>query len=789
MILKKIFSYLINLLVFLLPLAFVPFFAAPVAMGKPLVAYFLLLTAFIFWLFLVLRDGSVALPKSGLLVSVGILVLAVFISSLFSSNPILSLIGDGGQIGTFTFFLLLAIALFLSAVFFQSEKRLIAFYSLLFLASLILFVFHLFHSFLKIGILPNIFPFFTSSPIGSWGDLGIFFGFVAISSLALYELADFSKRVKIFLLSIIAISVIIMLAVNYSSLWIIFGFIVLALFCYVLSRSLYFKNREPEGEREGGGFAEMSEGEGRQQNSRKINLAKPSLILLLLAAVFIFTQGFAGLIPSLIKINIIEVNPSWSSTVTVVKKALEEDIFFGTGPATFSYDWLRFKPKEVNLTPFWSTRFQSGAGFLPSMVASIGIVGGLAALVFLLFILYYGFKVFTYNNGIKKAFLASLFFGAIYLWAFIIFSSPGFVVFALAFITTGALVGMLVSAGKLEVIKVNYLNNQTIGFVSILCLIFLLLGSLYSVFLLGKKAAAEYYYLQTLRSINIERNLDRAAFYGGKAVQFDRQDKYYRTLSDIGLLRISKVLSQKNENVNLLRSQFQNALSFAVSNARAAVGVNPLEPLNWLQLARIYESVVPFKVEGAEKVAIDTYQEALKRSPLDPSIYLGMARVKISSNELDKAKEFLQSAISLKGDYVPALYLLAQIEAQKGNLKEAINKSQQALLAAPNDIGVLFQLGLLYYQDKNYDVAKAAFERAVAISPNFSNARYFLGLIYDREGKKAKAIEQFEKIEKLNPKNKEVKKILENLRSGKSALKDISPPRKPPESRENPPVE
>jgi hypothetical protein len=54
---------------------------------------------------------------------------------------------------------------------------------------------------------------------------------------------------------------------------------------------------------------------------------------------------------------------------------------------------------------------------------------------------------------------------------------------------------------------------------------------------------------------------------------------------------------------------------------------------------------------------------------------------------------------------------------------------------------------------------------------------------------KSKAIEQFENIVRTNPENQEVQKILSNLRAGRKALEEISPPAKLPEERETPPIE
>lgn len=156
---------------------------------------------------------------------------------------------------------------------------------------------------------------------------------------------------------------------------------------------------------------------------------------------------------------------------------------------------------------------------------------------------------------------------------------------------------------------------------------------------------------------------------------------------------------------------------------------------------------------------------------------------------MKSAKESLNSAVNLKGDYAPALFLLAQLEAQEGNLKQAIARTEQTFYLAPNDVGVLFQLGLLYYQDKNFENSRLAFEKAVALNLNYSNARYFLGLIYERMGRISDAIDKFKRIENLNPDNQEVKRILSNLMAGIPALETISPPQPSPEKRKEPPLD
>ena len=47
---------------------------------------------------------------------------------------------------------------------------------------------------------------------------------------------------------------------------------------------------------------------------------------------------------------------------------------------------------------------------------------------------------------------------------------------------------------------------------------------------------------------------------------------------------------------------------------------------------------------------------------------------------------------------------------------------------------------------------------------------------------------EFERIQALNPDNQEVKTILQNLRTGRRALANISPPEPEPAERKEPPV-
>ncbi|MDP3051901.1 MAG: tetratricopeptide repeat protein, partial [bacterium] len=465
------------------------------------------------------------------------------------------------------------------------------------------------------------------------------------------------------------------------------------------------------------------------------------------------------------------------------------NLFLGTGPNTFLYDWLKFKPSGINLTLFWAYPFMAGIGLLPSWLATNGILGSLAWLVFFAILLYYGLKIIAYSeNETLRGLLIASFFGSLYLWTFVVIYPPGFLLVSLAFLTTGVFIGLLCRSGKIKVAEISFLNKPKLSFIFSLAVVLLMIASVASFYLLFEKYWAAYSFNRGLTVFNTTGNLDEAENLITRASRFDQQDSYYQVLSQIGLVRIQQLANQTNLPPEEMKTKFQNILASTIGNAQTATRLNPLNFQNWMSLGQIYETLMPFKIAGSQEASLAAYKEAAKQAPFDPRPLFVLSRVEVQAADMKSARTFLDSALSIKGDYAPAVFLLAQIEAQEGNLKEAINRTEQTKFLAPNDVGVLFQLGLLYYQDKNYENARLNFEQAIGINPNYSNARYFLGLVYDKQGKTSDAIDQFKRIKDLNPDNKEVQQILDNLTKGKPALLGISPPAPSPEKRNEPPV-
>jgi len=471
------------------------------------------------------------------------------------------------------------------------------------------------------------------------------------------------------------------------------------------------------------------------------------LICFVVFVVFIF---LSSLFPSWANLPI-EIRANLSHTLSIAKEIWKEKQFLlGSGPSTFIYDYTQFPHPGVIQSPLWFLRFTQGFSFLSTLPATMGILGVLSFL-FLIFC----FLRQSLSEKEKEFLIIETGLGFLFLSLAVY---PSFFV-EMFFLFLG--LGLLNSQFKQE-LKIDFSpqvqKSKVPELMAFLGVSFFLPISLIGIYFIIQKYVAFAY----------SQKGDFA-----KATKLDPySDVYWRSLSQ-------RLVSENKDVSNLFL--IQDTTNSALNAARKATQINPLDALNWANLAKIYENLIP--IENADKFAIENYQKALQREPKNPQRFVDLARVLIISadysqksekeKKLAQAKENLSEALKLKPDYAPAHLLLAQIYLKENKLEKANEEIEKIKAAYPQDSGWAFQIGVLYYQNDQIDLAQKEFERAISLTPNYSNARYFLGLIYDKKGEREKAIEQFERIRVFNPENEEVKKILENLRKGKRALEGI----------------
>jgi tetratricopeptide (TPR) repeat protein len=312
------------------------------------------------------------------------------------------------------------------------------------------------------------------------------------------------------------------------------------------------------------------------------------------------------------------------------------------------------------------------------------------------------------------------------------------------------------------------------NFISVLLIIFALIGTIAFAYALTVRLAAGTYFQKALIESGATGGIDKAEASLARALSLAPSDSYYKALSELQLSRVSEVLADQKMSKTDAQKAFQDRLSLAIQAANQAVALDPSNYSNFMSLGAIFESVIPLKIEGAYEGAKQAYEQALKLNPLNPEIYLGLARLDVAKGDNTAARANIGKALEKKGDYASAIYLLAQIQIGERNVPEAIRSVEAVAQLSPTDAGIFFQLGLLYYDQRQYQNAVLAFGRAVTINPQYANAKYLLGLAFYEVKDTASALDQFRQLEVTNPDNAEIKAIITNLESGKAPLAPVT---------------
>lgn len=763
-------------LVFLLPIFFLPINGISLDVGKGLILSVVTILSLVAWLAGRLVDGEVKIPRNLILAGVFGIALTFLISALFSPAQAVSMFGQGFEVGTFTFILMVSLLSVIASLVLDSRKKVISLYVGILASFALLALYHIIRLFAGPGVLSfGMFPDQVSNMLGKWNDVGIFFGLVSVLVVSALELLKLRTLHKVILYIALIISLFFLAVINFTFGWGVLAGISLVIFIYGIYLNKY-------------------------ENSSENNVLVPpsairarwvALLVAIIAIFFVMTSGgIGGSLATRFNASQIEVRPSWSATIDIAKDTLKAHPVLGSGPNRFYNEWLLHKPDVLNNTIFWSTDFNAGVGIVPTFVITTGLLGLLAWLFFFGSFLYCGIRAVSTFQGerVSQFLVLSSFLASLYLWLFTIIYVPNVTIAVFTFLMTGVFVATLMTENLTGKFEFSLLGNPKLGFVSVLVLIFLIIASVAFGYLLSQKTMAIFDFQKAVVALNNQGNIDISESSAVKAANLSPSDVYYRGLSQLALARINNLFQQKDLKPDVAKTQFTSLMGNAVQSAKQAINYDETNYINWMNLGGIYEAVVPLGINGAYDEAVKSYNKAMEVAPKNPLIYYTLARLEVANKNTKAARENLNKALEMKNDYTEALFFLSQIEASEGNLTEAITKAEQASLLSPNDVGLFFQLGLLKYTNKDYTGAVESLERATTLTPDYANAMYFLGLSYDKTNHKSDAVKQFNRLAELNPDNQEIKNILANLKAGKDALSNVAPPGPAPEKKKSPPI-
>ncbi len=495
----------------------------------------------------------------------------------------------------------------------------------------------------------------------------------------------------------------------------------------------------------------------------------PFVALIVVFVSFIFLVGsnsIGGFISRYINVSNVDIRPSITTTSQIAWKAIKHNPAFGTGPNTFVIDWALWQPKDIAQTLFWNVDFTNGYSLLATFVITTGVLGLVVWLLFLGTFFMRGLKSLkvALQNPLSNYFVMATLVTSIYTWVSVIFYTPNIIMLVLAFTSSGILIGILVSRQAIPVRTFSFLSDPRHSFFSILGLMVLMIVTLSTTYLYAEKFTSIIYFSKAATSTtNTLESLGRSERMLNNALVFDKSDIYYRTLSQVYIGEIQALLADKTISQDTLKSNIQKLVNAAEGSATAAIGRNPKQYQNYVNLGNIYTSLVSLGVEKSYESAAAAYDKAQSFAPNNPSIKLARASLEVANKNNTEAKKFIEQALTLKVNYTDAIFLLAQIETSEGNLGEAIKQAERAASLTPNDPTVFFRLGLLRYNNSDYTGAVSAFEQAVILDTNYLNARYFLGQAYQKVGRSSDALIQYKILSKVLPDNQDVKNAIDSV--------------------------
>ncbi len=758
---KKSFFIILSL-IFLLPIFFIPGGALSVQVSKSAFLVLAFVVATLIFISEIWREGKLSIVWHPFVIVAILLPVVYFISALFTTSS-LSLFGYNFEAGTFGFILVCSLMMLLIPIVFTDISRniqaIIAFFASFSLIILFALVKMFFDGFPVLGI------FFdkTTSPIGNWTDLAVASGLLAVSSAISLGILPIKKFFKIFIYGIFVFSVILLSILNFY-----------VAFIFTLGASIiiivYFSTVEKHF------FVDLPESPSSlkfflKPNFLPIILAIISIVFLINPTVPSTDKDLKEVVSNAFNISNIEVRPSFSTTLNISKAVLSNEAFLGSGPNTFMHNWLVYKPVEVNVTPFWGTNFLFGFGFIPTQIASTGIVGillWLSLFLSLVFLLVKSLTKIPESRNVRFVLILSC-IATIYLWASSFMYAPSYTLLVLAFIFSGIFVATVSQMNVIQSRVIILSKNSTTNFFSIIVMLVFVLGIIYLGYISFNKNISAIYFNKAIDLSNTpETTIESIESALEKVFKFAPTDIHYVALSRINFVK-AQIASTNAENTpekNL--SVFKDSISKSIEAANMAIKINPSGYQNWMTLGIIYDFLVPapLNISGAYENAVLAYSEAEKRNPNSPEVPLFLARLELGRGNVESARTLIRKSLVLKEDYADAYLMLTQIEVQDNNLKDAIASAERLALLIPNNSSIYFELGLLKYFNKDYAESADIFALILNSIPDYANAQYYLGMSLAQLGKLAEAQRQFEALSLTNPENEEIRLIIEELKTG-----------------------
>ncbi len=739
----------------LLPVIFLPVKYLPFEYSKTVVVIIGVLLAFMFFSLSTLRSGKLSVSAPVALVAFWGLVAVTLISTLLSGDIRDSFFGNFIEAQTSLFMLMLGLVATVIVLFGRAKTYIMRLYMLLSFSAVVLTLYHVMRilfgpEFLSFGLFTSA----VSSPVGGWNQLGLFFGLVVLLALIALEQLPLTSWGKWLFTSVVALSVLMLMMVNFVAVWVVMATVSLIMLMYSLTKDR-FKDMQLS-----------SQGEG---DSTSVQSVLISIFVFVISLTFIIGGSTVGtFISERTNINYVEVRPSFEATLDIGRDVLKENAFVGVGPNRFSDAWRMYKDQSINQTVFWNTNFVSGSGFIPTMFISTGMFGVIAFLAFAFFFVRAGIKMlFVAQTGDRFWYFiaSSSFVASVYLWGMSFIYSTGTTMLILAAVFTGITCVAYTSIVPTKAFNFSVFSNKRAGILLVGIVMVVIVVAASSLYYTSRHYSSIASFYKAASEIVPGSSIEESERAMANAYTLHENDTYARRIAEMQIAKMNLLLSIAEPTAEQLQ-QFQQSAASGINAAELAIDNDSTEASNHRVLATIYGILTAAGYTEFKDQSLATIETARHFDPNNPEYYFMEAQIYSRTGEVELAREKVLKAVELKVNYTDALNLLTQLDIAAGNVEEAIAATLAITQLERNNPARFYQLGVLYVSNADYEAAAASFERAVSLDQNYANARYFLALSYIELDRIDEAVTNLEIVRDLNPENGGVQALIDQLLAG-----------------------
>lgn len=390
---------------------------------------------------------------------------------------------------------------------------------------------------------------------------------------------------------------------------------------------------------------------------------------------------------------------SWKVSVSSFRDAP----IFGTGPSSYLFNFTTYKPAEFNLLPYWSFSFDTAYNEFLQNLGTLGILGFLSLLYFCIVVI-----VNSWRNLAVDTQDAHLDNTHVLLPAMAMSGLMTIVLFAIhattlvSIVITFFILAVLMMAQRSIRERVTELSlgiraatagNRQIDLFPVIVFVVFVILAVPTLYTTVTMTAADYYHRKALSVANASGTLTYQYLQKAEAinpmVDLYRVDMAQTNFALANAVVASAKPTKDGKGITLTdqqKSTIQTLLAQSLNEARVAVALSPRSARNWEVAASIYQNISGV-AQNALAFSLSAYGQAIQLDPLNPTLRLNVGGIYYLTKNYSEAIRFYTDAANLKPDDANAYYNLSLAYRDNGDIQDAYvvaNQTVALLQKTPN---------------------------------------------------------------------------------------------------------